>query len=154
MLVIVGKQGWKAEQLIKRIQMHHEYERRLIWLEAISDEYLEEVYASVDCLIAASIGEGFGLPLIEAAQHRVPIIARDLKVFREVAGSHAFYFKDCNAEELSRDILDWLALFQDGKHPDSITMPFLTWKQSTKQLLACIGDTDMSRFYKLPESAQ
>lgn len=154
MLVIVGKRGWKAEQLIKRIQMHHEYERRLIWLEAISDEYLEEVYASVDCLIAASIGEGFGLPLIEAAQHRVPIIARDLKVFREVAGSHAFYFKDSNAEELSRDILDWLALFQNGKHPDSITMPFLTWKQSTKQLLACIGDTDMSRFYKLPESAQ
>ena len=41
------------------------------------------------CLIAASFGEGFCLPLIEAAKHDLPMIARDIPVFREVAGQSA-----------------------------------------------------------------
>lgn len=44
---------------------------------------------SSTCLIAASFGEGFGLPLIEAAQHGLPIMARDIAVFREVAKEYA-----------------------------------------------------------------
>ena len=57
---------------------------RLFWLEGISDEYLEKIYDAATCLIAASEGEGFGLPLIKVAQHKLPIIARDIPVFREV----------------------------------------------------------------------
>ena len=48
-------------------------------LQGISDEYLEQVYAASTCLIAASINEGFGLPLIEAARHGIPIVARDIR---------------------------------------------------------------------------
>ena len=46
-----------------------------------------------DVLVAPSRGEGFGLPLIEAAQHKLPIFARDIPVFREVAGENAFFFQ-------------------------------------------------------------
>ena len=42
--------------------------------------------------LVASEGEGFGLPLIEAARHKPPIIARDIAVFREVANGHVLYF--------------------------------------------------------------
>ncbi|MDZ7598485.1 MAG: glycosyltransferase [Desulfobacterales bacterium] len=65
----------------------------MFWLQGISDEYLEQVYACA-CLVAASLNEGFGLPLIEAARHRVPIIARDIPVFREVAADCAFIFDE------------------------------------------------------------
>ena len=92
-LVLVGKQGWMVEELVEQLRSHHELNRRLFWLEGISDEYLEQVYLVCTCLIAASYGEGFGLPLIEAAQHKLPIIARDIPVFREVAGENAFFFK-------------------------------------------------------------
>ena len=92
-LVIVGKQGWLVEELIENIKAHSELNKRLFWQEGISDEYLENIYAESTCLIAASEGEGFGLPLIEAAQKGKPIIARDIKVFREVAGDYAYYFK-------------------------------------------------------------
>jgi glycosyltransferase involved in cell wall biosynthesis len=134
-LAIVGKQGWMMEDFVEGIRHHPEYGKRLIWLEDISDEYLEKVYAASRCLIAASYGEGFGLPLVEAAQHNLPIIARDIPVFREVAGEHAYYFSGLQAEDLSRAVREWLGLFEKGQAPSSCNMSWLTWEQSAQQLL-------------------
>lgn len=133
-LVIVGKRGWLMNDFITKMEKHPERNRRLFWLEGVSDEYLEKVYSSSACLIAASEGEGFGLPLIEAAQHHLPMIIRDLPVFREVAGEHAFYFHGLSADELGQAIKAWLALFDAGEHPTSMAMPWLTWEESAQQL--------------------
>ncbi|MEY2340574.1 glycosyltransferase [Acidithiobacillus sp. IBUN Pt1247-S3] len=138
-LIIVGKQGWQVEALAERLRSHPERNKRLFWLEGISDEYLEKVYAASTCLIAASYGEGFGLPLIEAAQHKLPIIARDIPVFREVAGEHAFYFNAESPDALAEAVNSWLRLFNSNQHPKSDEMPWLTWEQSARQLLAAIG---------------
>jgi glycosyltransferase involved in cell wall biosynthesis len=137
-LVIVGKQGWMMEKFVDRLRSHPEQGHRLFWLEGISDEYLEKVYAASTCLIAASFGEGFGLPLIEAAQHKMPIIARDIPVFREVAGDYAFYFNSEKAEGLAQTIQEWLELYKKDNHPRSDAMPWLTWKESADQLLKLI----------------
>jgi len=134
-LVLVGQRGWKTEDLIQRIDSHSALGKQLFWLEGVSDEYLEKVYAAATCLIAAAKGEGFGLPVIEAAQHKLPIIARDIPVFREVAGDHAFYFSGIEPQNLSAAINNWLALEAEGKAPQSADMPWLTWKQSAKQLM-------------------
>ncbi|BDB21286.1 glycosyl transferase family 1 [Pseudomonas sp. CYM-20-01] len=133
-LVIVGKRGWLVDALITTIEQHTALNVRLFWLEGISDEYLENVYAASTCLIAASEGEGFGLPLIEAAQHHLPMIARDIPVFREVAGDHAFYFEGLTPPSLVYALREWLKLFKLGEHPQSVNMPWLTWKQSADQL--------------------
>ncbi len=137
-LVIVGKKGWMVEKIEARIRKHPEYDKRLFWLEGISDEFLEKVYLNSACLLAASEGEGFGLPLIEAAQHNLPIIARDIPVFREVAGEYAFYFSGMEPETLADAVKKWLALNARGCNPASICMPWLTWHQSTQQLLKAI----------------
>jgi glycosyltransferase involved in cell wall biosynthesis len=137
-LVIVGKQGWNVDLLVERLRHHSERSKRLFWLDGISDEYLGKVYAASSCLIAASEGEGFGLPLIEAAQYKLPIIARDIPVFREVAGEHAYYFSGLEAVDLANAVKDWLALDKAGKAPQSDTMPWQTWKQSTQNLLDVI----------------
>lgn len=143
-LVIVGSEGWKGlpenmrrtiPEIVSCLRNHPELNKRLFWLEAISDEFLEKVYATSTCLIVASEGEGFGLPLIEAAQHGLPIIARDIPVFREVAGEHAFYFGGELPSEFAHSITKWLQLYVAGQHQPSNGMPWLTWEQSTKQLL-------------------
>lgn len=138
-LIIVGKQGWKMELLITKICDHREFGKRLLWFEGISDEFLEKLYTTSTCLIAASEGEGFGLPLIEAAQHGLSIIARDIPVFHEVAGEHAYYFADDTVPTaLAVAIKEWLTLSRRGVHPRSEAMPCLTWKQSARQLLDAI----------------
>ncbi|MEA2091631.1 MAG: glycosyltransferase family 1 protein, partial [Campylobacterota bacterium] len=138
-LVIIGKEGWLVDDLVKKLRNHPQLNKQLFWLEGISDEYLEKIYASSTCLIAASKGEGFGLPLIEAAQHKIPIIARDIPVFREVAGKYAYYFENNKDSNVITDaVKNWLKLYKQNNHPKSDDMPWLTWEESTKQLLNCL----------------
>lgn len=138
-LVIVGKQGWMVDGLIDKLNRHDELNQRLFWLNAITDEFLEQVYDASACLIAASDSEGFGLPLIEAAQHALPIVARDIPVFREVAGQHATYFQGRTPDALAETLMQWLDEHVDGNAVQSHAMPWLTWSASTRQLIAAIG---------------
>jgi glycosyltransferase involved in cell wall biosynthesis len=137
-LVIVGKQGWMVEQVAERMASHPEKAKRLFWLAGISDEMLLKLYAGSAALLSPSEGEGFGLPLIEAAQHNIPIIARELAVFREVAGEHAHYFDGLAPTDLADTVQEWLVLRRDGKAPVSAGMPWLTWDQSAQQVLDAI----------------
>ena len=115
-------------------------------MAGISDEYLEKIYAAATCLIAASEGEGFGLPLIEAAQYKLPLLVRDIPVFREVAGEHALYFSGLGDQDLADAVNSWLKLYQMGQAPQSATMPWLTWKQSAEQLLDAMLNRKVSQF--------
>ncbi len=146
-LAIVGGEGWKAlgdearrdiPETVARLRGHPQYDQRLFWLTGISDEYLENVYASSACLVFASVGEGFGLPLIEAAQHGLPILARDIPIFREVALDHAHYFSGEQPADLASSVQEWLGLFEQGSHPSSQGMPSLTWAQSAKRLVEIV----------------
>ena len=137
-LVIVGKQGWMVEPLVERLREHPELGKRLFWLEGVSDDALLELYRGSTTLLMASRAEGFGLPLIEAARHRLSIIARDIPVFREVCGVHAFYFTGEDPEDLAEAIRKWLELHREGRAPSTEGMKWLTWEQSTQQLLDVI----------------
>lgn len=140
-LVIVGHLGWRMEAFAERLRGHPELGKRLFWFEGISDEALEAVYAASSALLAASFAEGFGLPLIEAAQHGLPILARDLPVFHEVAGDAASYFRADDPAALAAAIADWVARAQRHELPDVSSMRYLTWKESTAQLLDAIAGT-------------
>ena len=77
---------------------------------------------------------GFGLPLIEAVRHRIPMIVRDIPVFWEVAGEHASYFAGNRPEDLRRAIANWLALYSTARHPKPDDMPWMTWAESAAQM--------------------
>jgi glycosyltransferase involved in cell wall biosynthesis len=138
-LVIVGKKGWMVEEIAHRINTHAELGKRLFWLDGISDEYLEHIYKAAACLLSASEGEGFGLPLIEAAKQGIHIIARDLAVFREVAGENAFYFKGLGAQDLAVAIKEWMLLLDKKQVPDSRRMQTLTWATSAQILVKLLN---------------
>ncbi|HQT42583.1 MAG TPA: glycosyltransferase, partial [Halothiobacillus sp.] len=155
-LVIVGQEGWKPvpehqrgdiPKTVQALRTHPELGKRLFWLEAISDEYLEQVYASSTCLIAASYGEGFGLPLIEAARHGLPLLVRDIPVFREVTVGQAQFFTDSREPEvITQAVSDWLALYEQTRHPHSEALPHLTWAESARNALDIVlGNTSPYR---------
>ena len=133
-LVIVGKQGWQSDALATRLRSHGENGKRLFWLPGVSDEMLMKLYNASSALLSPSEGEGFGLPLIESAQRGLPIVARDLPVFREVAGEHAFYFSGKEPEALAQRLRAWMDLHEQGQAPTSTGMRWLTWSESAEQL--------------------
>lgn len=141
-LVLVGKQGWLVDDLVAKIRSHPELGARLFWLEGITDEMLESVYEVCTCGVMASYGEGFGLPLVEAAQKGLPLIARDIPVFREVAGEGAFFFDASTPEGLASAIAEWLHLYSNGEHPDSSVVDCLSWSESARQLFERILDAE------------
>ena len=88
-LIIVGRMG-RVDDDFKAFLEQGEH-KNIIYKGFCSDDELAELYATSHALIAASYDEGFGLPLIESG---LPVIARDIEVFREVLGDNALYFKD------------------------------------------------------------
>jgi glycosyltransferase involved in cell wall biosynthesis len=143
-LLIVGAEGWarlpsaqrlQIPELVCRLRAHPQLGKRLFWFDGINDTFLKRVYQSCICFLAASEGEGFGLPLIEAAHYDLPILARDIPIFREVLGEHAQYFSVQNHEELSKIISDWYVHYLKQKHVSSQGLRFNSWRESAQQLL-------------------
>ncbi|QAU24985.1 glycosyltransferase [Dyella sp. M7H15-1] len=136
-LVIVGRHGWMSDALGERLRARAASDARLIWIEQASDEYLEQLYGVARALIAASEGEGFGLPLVEAARRGLPVIARDIPVFREVSDGLAYYFDGHDADSLV-DILGVVLTsekFAQAREPSSS----LSWKATTSRLCELIS---------------
>lgn len=136
-LVIVGKPGWLTEELQHRLKVHPQCGRRLFWLAEADDRQLLQLYSGASVLLANSEAEGFGLPLIEAAQYGTPILARDLEVFREVAGEHASYYRADSADALAGAVAEWFEQPESARI-SSTGLPWLTWQQSAEQLLAAV----------------
>jgi glycosyltransferase involved in cell wall biosynthesis len=143
-LVIVGREGWKPlpeserrtiPKIVSTMKHHPEAGQRLLWLQGVDDGLLGSIYRASACLLAPSEGEGFGLPLIEAARYGLPILARALPVFMEVAGEHATYFDGMDPAVLADAVRAWLRQRADSGVPASSSIPAQTWRDNVKQLL-------------------
>ena len=135
-LVIVGKGGWKTAELQERIGSHPERGRRLHWFDRMSDEGLCLLYGACRGLFMASRGEGFGLPLIEAAMHRRHVLARDLSVFREQQLPNVLYFSDDAPAALGDRLLELVSIGQSQEAPVA-DLP--TWSDCVDGLLSELG---------------
>ncbi|GAB7540210.1 glycosyltransferase family 4 protein [Burkholderia sp. 3C] len=133
-LVIAGKQGWKVDALAERIKALQSRPGRLVWINDASDAELTQWYQSVDGVIMASEAEGFGLPIVEAALRDIPLLLRDIPVFREVAGEHARYFGGAGSSGVVDSLRDWLRELEEGAAIRSKAMTVLTWQQSAERL--------------------
>jgi glycosyltransferase involved in cell wall biosynthesis len=140
-LVLVGGRGWKSAQLLDRIEYHPQYNKKLFLYIDLSDESLCKLYDSSTGLIAASYGEGFGLPIIEAARHGIPVLARDIPVFREVGGDQISYFCDDAPEPFANEIIGWLKKIERGHVQVSSLSAPVSWAESAKNLFEVIEES-------------
>ncbi len=71
----------------------------------LSEADIRCLYVLSDGLIFPSLTEGFGLPLIEATLHDLPIFCSDIPTHREVAPPTAHFFKlDTAPSSIAKDI--------------------------------------------------
>lgn len=57
----------------------------------VSDRVMADLFALADALVLPSESEGFGIPVLEAAVHGVPVICSGIRALRDVAGTSATY---------------------------------------------------------------
>ena len=65
-----------------------------------------DLYALADALVLPSQSEGFGIPLLEAALHRLPIVCSDLPTLRALAGDAATYVPPDASGEVNADAIE------------------------------------------------
>lgn len=139
-LVIAGQPGWMTEVTQRRIRHHEEFGKRLFWFMDASDALLDKLYSSCAALLAASEGEGYGLPAVEALRHDLPVLCRDLPVFREIAGDAATYFSGNDPAEMVIALRRHTLNRERARDPDTVAaVSHATWHDSAQQLLAAIG---------------
>jgi glycosyltransferase involved in cell wall biosynthesis len=114
--------------LVARLRAHPERDRRLFWYEDVGDAELAALYAGATALLALSHGEGYGLPLVEAAQHGLPVFARDLPVFHEILGDYPHYLTG-SAGSWSSALARWL-----GSPTRKVPPRLPTWADSARAL--------------------
>lgn len=138
-LTIVGKDGWLNRDVVRYLKSNKFFKTRLVWHKKLNDANLEQLYRQSTALIAASYAEGYGLPIVEAGLKNLPVIARDIEVFREVAGPNTVFFND----NVEANLLAKLRGIIEGKisldfEEDAFAKP-LTWAEAAESLATLIS---------------
>ena len=131
--VIIGRHGDLALHLIERITHHPLYGIKLFWPQNVDDRLLALFYKNSIGVIIPAMAEGFGLPLIEASFHGKPIIASDLPVFKEIAGSDVIFFSTANSKDLAHKIKNDLASGVKSTSPH-----ISDWAKATQDMLKIV----------------
>ncbi|HUN40912.1 MAG TPA: glycosyltransferase [Acetobacteraceae bacterium] len=138
-LVIIGRQGWRTEDVLERIASHPEHEKRLHLVRDATDSELDHAYRNASALIIASEIEGFGLPVVEAFQRGLPVLCSDIPVFREIAEGRATFFSLEDPDCLVYAIREFTLAHDATKRQERNPVAWLSWRESTEQLFAAMA---------------
>jgi glycosyltransferase involved in cell wall biosynthesis len=147
-LAVAGKQGWMVDELMNRLRTHPQLNQRLFLFENATDADLYYLYRKSSMLLFVSKGEGFGLPLVEAAHHGTPIVCSKIPSFEEIAQHHAIYVDIRDAITLAADIASAWKKITAGTAPASNGVRSLTWSQSFDHLLSSVVDQNWQKIYE------
>jgi glycosyltransferase involved in cell wall biosynthesis len=84
-LVLVGRRGWKIDQVLDLLAYAAPLARHVIEVSDLSDSAVALLIAGAHGMVQPSLVEGFGLPILEANALGTPVIASDIPAHREVA---------------------------------------------------------------------
>jgi glycosyltransferase involved in cell wall biosynthesis len=108
-LVVVGQRGWGEVNPARLADQAGLDRSRVLSLGRIDDEELAVVLRRAEVLVAPSLAEGFGLPVLEAMAAGVPVVHSDAPALLEVAGGTGVTVKRQDATALAnglRTVLD------------------------------------------------
>ncbi len=103
-VVLVGKSTPYQAELDDFIQSN-DLSERVVMLHGLPFEDLPALYQSSKIFIYPSIFEGFGIPIIEALNAQVPVIAATGSCLEEAGGPDSLYFNPEDAPSLAQHIL-------------------------------------------------
>lgn len=97
-LVIVGRTTKYIKKVVDYIC--NNLVENTIFLQDVPLEDLPAIYQSSEMFIYPSVFEGFGIPVLEALQSKVPVITSKGGCFNEVGGDNSIYVDPMNVDEI------------------------------------------------------
>jgi alpha-1,3-rhamnosyl/mannosyltransferase len=103
-LVIVGGSGWRNREFNSQLRRAG-VARRVRLPGFVPDGLLAELYAGASCFLYPSLGEGFGLPPLEAMAAGAPVVISDAPALLEVTGDTALSAGALDVEALAAHVV-------------------------------------------------
>ena len=81
---------------------------------------IQQYYTNAQVYVLSSRWEGFGLVLVEAMAHGLPIVSSDLPTSKEIMGDFGMYFTNGNVNELAEQLDNAAEIEWDKKSEEAI----------------------------------
>ena len=110
---------------------------RVVFTGYLSDNETATLYEHAALYVFPSVNEGFGIPILEAFAHKVPVLAANNSCLPEVAGNAAICFDPYNAVALSKLIAQTLndpALIQSLQQKGTERLTHFSWRKTLDAL--------------------
>lgn len=104
---------------------------------------LRNLYAHAACLVLLSLGEGFGLPILEAMACGTPVVTANTSSLPEVAGDAALQVDPHDAIELTDAVYRVLTdhpLREDLRRRGLVRASLFSWRRTAEQMSAVIDE--------------
>jgi glycosyltransferase involved in cell wall biosynthesis len=100
-LVVVGALGWETGETLQALRALGE---RCTMLGHVSDAALAELYGRCAVFCYPSLGEGFGLPVLEAMAAGAAVLTSNVSSLPEVGGDAVAYADPHDARDIAREL--------------------------------------------------
>lgn len=100
-LVIVGREGWGCETLVRRLK-DNTLSGRVYWLKYLPEIDVRLLMQAASALVFPSLCEGFGLPVVEAFASELPVIVSNTTAFPEIAQDAALLVDPMDVGQISQ----------------------------------------------------
>jgi glycosyltransferase involved in cell wall biosynthesis len=135
--VVAGPRGHGCEHF-ERALAGSSAAKRVEWRTDVSEAELPRLYAQADLFLFASLGEGFGLPPLEAMAAGAPVVTSAITSLPEVCGDAAWYVEPGDPErifEAARRLLTERELARELVVKGHAQARKFTWKECARQTL-------------------
>jgi len=99
--VVAGRRAGGSEELIHRLRNNPVLRERVVFIDTPSDRLVSQLLLGAELFVFSSWSEGYGLPVAEALQYGVPVIASSWTSIPEVAGDLVDYFEPWDSRTLA-----------------------------------------------------
>ncbi|WP_417266469.1 glycosyltransferase family 4 protein [Brumimicrobium sp.] len=99
-LLIVGESMWKSQT----IKVDENMKSFIHFTGHVSLDRLAKIMAGADCLSFVSYFEGFGIPLVEAMQSGVPVLAGNLTALPEIGEDAVLYCDPYSVDSITSQL--------------------------------------------------
>jgi glycosyltransferase involved in cell wall biosynthesis len=104
----------------------------------VDDETLAGLYSGAAAVVIPSLGEGFGLPAVEAAACGAPLVLSDLPAHRETMDGAALYFPPGDGRALASRLREVLSEPRDLGERARRAVSGRTWDPAAQRLRTLI----------------
>jgi len=141
-LVLAGKDGYGHEAVHNFIRQEG-LASRVVALGYVPTERLNLLYQAASVLLFSSLEEGFGIPVLEAMAHGLPVVASETSSLPEVGGEAALYVDPRDPADMVTKVLQAVedaALREQMIEKGLRRARYLSWRRTAEETLALYNE--------------